>query len=579
MLRRLLGLETEYAIRYTPAPGCDRPSNRILYDALVDAIGQIVPTRPGTMGQGRPRIFTANGGAFCYESLPYAPHGGLIEGGTPECRGPGQLLLYQRAQDALLSEACQRAEISLHRQGHHGTLGVLKNCRDAEGHVYGAQENYEAVFAEGASLWLYRIGLAALGPLIAALIVSLWTLTAALGVLIIALGMVGTLAAVLLLGLIPPLRRALSWVQARPWYRGLVEEPELRLGRAAMYFELAFMWPLTTSHALLMRAFAFRPVRRQIAGFLVSRPVLTGAGTLMEDDHFGLSEKGPAIRRLIRSSVHPDNRPLFDTGNLMKGIALPFLFQFRPYLDLFKRRQRLQLGLSDANLAQVAEYLKIGTTALMIDLAEAGALDGVPQPTQPIRALHAWISDPTLTATAPCRAGQGPIQALTALQVQRAYLDALIAHLDDSQTDHLEAREIARLWGEALDALADDPGALLGRLDWVSKRYLLETAGPGAGPAGRKKIDLRYHELGDGLYAELERADLCPTLVSEAELAHAKGNPPEDSPAKIRGRLIQALADRQLDVKIGWDVVRIGGPVGGKVVRLADYRLGDDPLP
>ena len=39
------------------------------------------------------------------------------------------------------------AERELSSRGFPGQLGLLKNCRDARGHCYGAQENYDAQIA------------------------------------------------------------------------------------------------------------------------------------------------------------------------------------------------------------------------------------------------------------------------------------------------------------------------------------------------------------------------------------------------------------------------------------------------
>ena len=109
-LRRLVGLETEYAIRFGGADDAPpHPGNARIYDSIVAAVRDLVPTRGGRRRMGRKRVFTANGGSLCYESLPHAPDGGLLEGATPECRGPSQLLLYQQAQEALLVRACRDA--------------------------------------------------------------------------------------------------------------------------------------------------------------------------------------------------------------------------------------------------------------------------------------------------------------------------------------------------------------------------------------------------------------------------------------------------------------------------------------
>ena len=114
-LSRLVGLETEYAIRFStsgPHPGNDR-----IFHVLKDAIAQRVAARPGFSAAGRDQFFTDNGGAFYYEFLPQCLHGGLIEGATPECRGPTQAVLYQRAQEEILRQALPAAQYRLAAAG------------------------------------------------------------------------------------------------------------------------------------------------------------------------------------------------------------------------------------------------------------------------------------------------------------------------------------------------------------------------------------------------------------------------------------------------------------------------------
>src|SRR5205085_4820003 len=161
MLSRLLGLETEYAIRYTPKDRERRPGNDVIYRAIAAAVRRLVTAQPGERGvdSGREQLFLQNGGALYYEFFPQALKGGLLEASTPECCGPSQLLLYQKAEEALLLRALPMAEEALRSRGYDGEIGLLKNCRDAQGHVYGAQENYEVEVAHGIPLFLYRIGL------------------------------------------------------------------------------------------------------------------------------------------------------------------------------------------------------------------------------------------------------------------------------------------------------------------------------------------------------------------------------------------------------------------------------------
>lgn len=562
MLRRLLGLETEYAIGVTPRDGPAAPTNAEAYAALRVAIESCVRARPGEAS--RQEFFVENGGSFSYECLPWARRDGLVEGATAECRSPGTALLYQRAQDALLVRALPLAERLLAQAGQPARLSLRKNCRDAEAHVYGAQESYEAELAAGARLWAWRAGLVLLLPLVLVSTLVTWLMVlvmlALALVFVLSLGLVGLCSARVrgsalhedLLGerdsqlVDRALARPFSWLERALW------EPALR----------PFFW--------LAAALAFGPLRREALAFLVTRPVLTGAGTLHPDERFELSEKGPSITGLSRRSVSPDDRCVWDGGNLCKAVMGLAMLRVRGFAGLFARRQRLQLGLSDSNVTQVAELLKVGTTALVLDMVEAGALRDLPRLHRPLVALRAVIADPELRA----RVGWGD-EELTALQVQRRYCERARAFVRGSATPSLEAAELVELWSRTLDGLERDPASQVGRVDWVTKRFLLETAGDGEPWEVRKAIDLRLHELGPrGHLAALEADGLAPRLVTAQEVEVAMREPPADSPAQRRSRLIRELHEQDVEVKVYWDRVRIGGPLRGRVIRLDRYRPG-----
>lgn len=576
MLDRLLGLETEYAIRFTPAPGSPAADNDVIYDAVRGAVDTLVLTRRGD--GAREQYFVENGGALAYEFLPAAPDGGLVEGATPECRGPAEGVLYQRAQDALLTDALPIAERRLAELGRPGSLGLLKNCRDAEGHVYGVQENYETEIARGPLLWLWRAGLVALVPVIAVCALASWlTILTFLCLWLLTVITVGLASLV-----IPRLRR--TDLMSEILMSGASRRFERTLGRIEYVLHGHVLWaPVLWPFLALVRLTAFRPVRRDALAFLLTRPILTGAGSLDAGGSFGLSEKGPAMRRVVRLWVGQRDRAVFDGGNLCKPLLRMTYLDLRRFFRLFRRRQRMQLGLADANMAQVAEYLKIGTTALVIDMVEAGVTGDLPRLAHPLEALRAIVADPSLQVRVEVQTGErmrAPMRApMRAIDIQRAYLERAREFVARSTVTSIEAADLLGLWGRTLDALdalatrgAEARGALIGQLDWVTKQYLLDTAGAGASPAARKKIDLKYHELGAGYFARFESEHLAPTLWSTAEIERARHEPPTTSTARARSRVIRNLGRRETAVKVSWDRIRLGRPIGGTVIRLDAYR-------
>jgi hypothetical protein len=271
----------------------------------------------------------------------------------------------------------------------------------------------------------------------------------------------------------------------------------------------------------------------------------------------------------VRLTSLPVDRSIFDIGHLTKSVFSITNLELRPLGRLFRRRQRLQLGLSDSNLAQTAEYLKIATTSLVIDMAEAGLLRDLPRVRRPIRALRRLIGDPELKAKVACSDGV----ERSALELQRLYLERAREFVASSATPSLEAREVVRLWAETLDALEHDPASLFGRIDWVSKRGLLETAGRDLDLAERQTIALKYHELGVGYFAELEREGLAPKLVEADEVARAMTQPPQSSPARRRSDLVRSLATEGVRALVSWDQVEIRREGERRqVIRLDDYR-------
>src|SRR5690606_7583547 len=122
-----------------------------------------------------------------------------------------------------------------------------------------------------------------------------------------------------------------------------------------------------------------------------------------------------------------------------------------PHADADKYR-RLHVIIGDANLAEYATYLKLGTAALVIDMIEHGVQFDDLKLDQPVRAVHEISHDPTLKTTVELANGR----RYTALDLQSAYHDLATQHLERVGADE-QSKEILRLWGETIDALARDP--------------------------------------------------------------------------------------------------------------------------
>ncbi len=586
-MNRLFGQETEYAIRYSADEGYEKPSNQLIYDAIQDGIQQLVKTQISDRHNYQKQFFVENGGTFNYEYQPFAPDSGLIEGGTPECYTPTEFILYQKAQERLLLTAIPLAQKYLERKGFQGGLGLIKNCRDQEGHIYGTQENYELNIAAKKIINIYRAGLGLVILPFFLLLVIYWPFIISLIITVLILVFATASIYFVLFGflrflgtLLSPLKNLTESFQdfgLIVWSR-LEEFMESgRFENFAIRFEYKIFYPLANltliPYIFWQRLFVFKQYRKRLTAFLISRTIISGTGSLMNDSSYALSEKGVAIKRTFRSTLGAEQRPIYDNGNLVKeammaGMNILF-FKFEKVKQLFKQKQRLQLGFSDSNRAQVAEYLKVGTTLLVLKMLEQGFIHNeVPIIKKPIKALKKINFDPGLKTRIDLINGT----TMTALELQKWYLEAAQRFIKQSKDIHIEFYEVVRLWQETLTLLEQDPGQLIGRIDWITKRYLLETSGKNADYDTKKKIDIGYHELGTGYFDLLENKGLAPVLVTEEEVNEAVRKPSSPLKTRLRSRFIKSLAYEGQKVKITWDSVQIGNWRNRKIINFNEMK-------
>jgi proteasome accessory factor A len=289
---------------------------------------------------------------------------------------------------------------------------------------------------------------------------------------------------------------------------------------------------------------------------------------------FRIAEKAPSLNCFVGFGGLVGDRPVIGFGHFFKAAVFDWLRAPRAYFHLLRRRHRLQIMMGDSNMAEMAEYLRVGTTLLVLDLIEAGEGRDLPRVRRPLKALKTLSADPSLQATVRVAGGQ----RLTALELQRRYLDACRRFLERQDEPDEEALDVLEQWQSALDRLEADPESLVGSLDWITKRYLIDEAGEGSTWEERKKIDLRYHELShEGYFVRLQDAGLAPRLTDDSQIDWAIRTPPPDSPAATRGRYIREFSSGPQPLSVNWDFVFLGRGALAKVVRLARFNRRESP--
>jgi proteasome accessory factor A len=286
----------------------------------------------------------------------------------------------------------------------------------------------------------------------------------------------------------------------------------------------------THENYLMARGTPFTAVIGGLTPFFVSRQVMCGAGRV------GLGATGdkPGFQLSQRADYIEVEVGLETT--LKRGIINT---RDEPHADADKYR-RLHVIIGDANLAETATYLKVGTSALVLDMIESGQRFDQLRLADPVRAVHLISHDPSLKTTVELANGR----KFTALDLQFAYHELVSAHVEKEGTDRV-SRDVLKTWGEVLGDLARDPLSCSDRLDWPAKLRLLEgyrsRDALNWGSPRLHLVDLQYADvrLDKGLYNRLVSRGSMKRLVSEEEVREAITTPPEDTRAYFRGRCLE----------------------------------------
>lgn len=215
-----------------------------------------------------------------------------------------------------------------------------------------------------------------------------------------------------------------------------------------------------------------RGLSRQLLPHLVSRVVYTGAGGLNPAPGSLEFRLSPRAYHLV-SEVSSDS-----TGR--RGI-----FHNKDESLAGDGWHRLHVLAGESLYSHHASVLKLGTTALILAMIEAGWCPGdAIQLGDPLGALEALNRDPACQTRVLLRDGR----RLTAVQLQRHYLELAQARLEDDALPAWAPR-LCQLWRETLDRLEQGPAAVATRLDWAIKYcvYIHHLAQRGASAADRER--------------------------------------------------------------------------------------------
>ena len=296
----------------------------------------------------------------------------------------------------------------------------------------------------------------------------------------------------------------------------------------------------------MRREVPWERVVRDIVSFLVTRQLFAGAGKLGIEGEDQRSESG--VFQLAQRSDFFEVLTSIDTMNRRPIVNT----RDEPHADggLYRR---FHIIVGDANMSEWATAMKIGTTALALELIETG------------HAPHISLADPILATRLISRderwkwaVEREDGRTMGALDIQHAWLKAARTHCDRSE----DTGWIIAEWEQVLADLATDPMGTRDRCDWAAKRFLLDTFREAEKLEWThpwlQALDLEYHDvsLDNGLYYELARTGQMRRVVTEEQIRDAIFYPPGGTRAFFRGRAVAKF--NQEIASLQWDSLTFG---------------------
>jgi proteasome accessory factor A len=194
-------------------------------------------------------------------------------------------------------------------------------------------------------------------------------------------------------------------------------------------------------------------------------------------------------------------------------------------------------------MSEFATAMKMGTTTLMLEIMQLGVTKREWILENSVQSMRSISRDPDFKWHVKLASGK----TSTALELQWDILNTCKEHLAGKNR---ETDWILEGWESVLTDLPKGPEAVIGRVDWASKYWMLnefrneenlEWNDPWL-----KSLDLEYHNLNKetGLFWGLEANGDGYRKTTDEAVEFSKVNPPRGTRAQGRGELIKRLMNQ-----------------------------------
>ncbi len=276
--------------------------------------------------------------------------------------------------------------------------------------------------------------------------------------------------------------------------------------------------------------------------FFVSRQIFAGAGKVLQTARgamFCISQRAEHIWEGV-SSATTRSRPIINTRD-------------EPHADA-ERYRRLHVIVGDSNMSEYANFVKIGTTSILLRMLEDRMVTFRDMTLEnPIRAIREISHD--MTCTRRVRLANG--REASAFEIQSEYLTRALRYADTKGLNPLEQQALD-MWEHCLTGIEKDPLSLDRECDWVIKHNLIEAYRDRHGLALTDPkvalMDLQYHDVNRerGLFYRMQRRGLVDRLCTDEEIDLAVDQPPQTTRARLRGEFIRKAKERKRDYTVDW---------------------------
>ena len=276
--------------------------------------------------------------------------------------------------------------------------------------------------------------------------------------------------------------------------------------------------------------------------FFVSRQIFAGAGKVLQTARgamFCISQRAEHIWEGV-SSATTRSRPIINTRD-------------EPHADA-ERYRRLHVIVGDSNMSEYANFVKIGTTSILLRMLEDRMVTFRDMTLEnPIRAIREISHD--MTCTRRVRLANG--REASALEIQSEYLNRALRYADTKGLNPLEQQALD-MWEHCLTGIEKDPLSLDRECDWVVKHNLIEAYRERHGLSLTDPkvalMDLQYHDVNRdrGLFYRMQQRGMVDRICTDEEIDLAVDQPPQTTRARLRGEFIRKAKERKRDYTVDW---------------------------